>query len=669
MEYAFIEKHARECGIARLDHGTRKQSGPEKYKAWTNDSWLDVDVSIRELRDNRATGGVHRTASAQSLLGEYGVVTTLGGRTCGRLVFTGQPAPYKPNAGPKRRGAGNPKHHDFVFYGHEQYKPIPVLFKQLQDFEFVHSDRGEQNNLGRSTSPNAEWKYWSEKRFEHASGSGDPTRTGVPVFYLFDKERPDTPALRAFGLAMMFRLAYRNSVRDGVPTSHFKPANNEHGVRLLDMATALFGYVDESKSDETTQALRGRVAFSTLAATDPGTKAMPDVKVVLGTPKASYYPNYVEQRPNQHGALPYQDRGRPRYKTFMDDDVRIRGWKRYHALDRTVTPPAPVKNSGESMDDSNVATRFAPLPEGTRFRGRIRFHNLSAVELGALLWALDFGEHSGAMHRLGMAKSLGYGNVTLTIRGGDIRDNATWSNKDRDSRARSAKEAFRDAINAWCSAEFGCPWERTVQYQELLNLSTPVQARDHRHMLINNGDPNPQQRNEFTLAKSQGWALRSTAVRDGRPNTGTGSSYSPQAPNEAPFRPTIAEIKGEQHIERMKPASRDAQAVTSTRAATPGTPSAAAARPAAAPVPAAPAANVLTPQDAAEIQQCVPANANLTLVPLFQKFTNTGLPAYSADAEAAFRQALEANKTMMDWFRKKGQEKNWAKPIVKWLEE
>jgi CRISPR-associated protein (TIGR03986 family) len=669
MEYAFIEKHARNCGIAQLEHGTRKQSGPDKYKSWTNDAWLDVDVSVRELRDNHATGGVHRTAASQGLLGEYSVVTALGGRTRGRLVFTGQPAPYKPNAGPKRGGAGNPKHHDFVFYAHEGLKPIPVLFKQLQDFEFVHADRGEQNNLGRSTSPNAEWKYWSNARFENneAQKHGDPPKSGVPVFYLFDKDRPETPALRAFGLAMMFRLAYRNSVRDGVPATHLETIQVGKGNRKLDMATALFGYADESKSDESTQALRGRVAFSTLAATDPGLKSMPEVKLVLGTPKASYYPNYVEQRSNQHGALPYQDRGRPRYRTFMDDDVRIRGWKRYHALDRTVTPPAPVKSSGERMDDSNVATRFAPLPAGTRFRGKIRFHNLSPVELGALLWSLDFGGSSGSVHRLGMAKPLGYGNVTLTIRGGDIRDNATWTKKDLLEVVNGTTSTFSEDVDAWCKREFGCAWSSTVQLQELLNLSTTVPARDHRHMLINNGDPNPQQRNEFTLAKSQGWALSSTIVREGRPNTGTGSSYAPTAPAETPYRPTIAEITKGQHIARMKPVSRDALADTPTLSSPSAGKGGANSAPAGAAVAAAPAVHVLNIQDAAEVRQCVPASANTILVPLYNKYTNTNAAAYSADAEAAFREALEANKTMMDWLRKKGKEKFWAKPIVEWL--
>lgn len=667
IEYAFIEQHAANLQMPRLGHGRSKQSAPQKYAPFKRDEWLDVDVSIRDLRDNHATGGVHRTAAQHKLLGEYGVVTGLGGRTSGRLVFTGQPAPYTPNAGPKRRGAGNPKHHDFVFYGHQSYEPIPVLFKQLQDFEFVHSDRGEQNNLGRSTSRNAEWKHWSDERFDNAERMRmqDPSKAGVPVFYLFDKERPETPALRAFGLAMMFRLAYRNSVRDGLPRTHLETLNEGEKNRRLDMASALFGYVDETKSEEATQALRGRVAFSTLVATET-VKPMHEVKVVLGSPKASYYPNYVEQRPTQHGALPFQERGRPKYKTFMDDDVRIRGWKRYHALDRTVQPPAPVKSSGQSMDDSKVATRFQPLPVGTRFRGRIRFHNLAPSELGALLWALDFGGHSGAMHRLGMAKPLGYGNVTIGIRGGDIRDAQSWTSQDLIGVVNRATSAFIEAADAWCTKELGCAWENTVQHQELLNLSTVVPARDHRHMLINNGDPNPQQRNEFALAKSQGWALRSTAVRDGRPNTSGGSSYSPKPPDDKPYRPTIREIERGAHIDRMRPAVRDALA----------TPPALGGGTARGPLASAelpverlpePTSFTLNPQDAAEVRQCVPASANTVLVPLFNKFTNQALHGYSTEAELAFRKALEDNQTMMTWFRKKGKDKNWAKPIVKWL--
>jgi hypothetical protein len=54
---------------------------------------------------------------------------------------------------------------------------------------------------------------------------------------------------------------------------------------------------------------------------------------------------------------------------------------------------------------------------GVVFRTTIRFTNLSASELGALLGLLTLG--AGEVHRLGMGKPLGFGSVRLSTDLGD----------------------------------------------------------------------------------------------------------------------------------------------------------------------------------------------------------------------------------------------------------
>jgi hypothetical protein len=51
---------------------------------------------------------------------------------------------------------------------------------------------------------------------------------------------------------------------------------------------------------------------------------------------------------------------------------------------------------------------------GITFSGRVRFNNLTNLELGALLEALQLP--SGCSHRLGMGRPLGLGSVRITSR-------------------------------------------------------------------------------------------------------------------------------------------------------------------------------------------------------------------------------------------------------------
>jgi len=56
-------------------------------------------------------------------------------------------------------------------------------------------------------------------------------------------------------------------------------------------------------------------------------------------------------------------------------------------------------------------TRMQPIAEGNQFKFKIRFNNLTNIELGALISAIQLPE--GCAHKLGMAKALGLGSVQL----------------------------------------------------------------------------------------------------------------------------------------------------------------------------------------------------------------------------------------------------------------
>src|SRR5690606_29120848 len=59
-------------------------------------------------------------------------------------------------------------------------------------------------------------------------------------------------------------------------------------------------------------------------------------------------------------------------------------------------------------------TLIRPVKAGVTFAGRIHFENLTELELGALLHALELSE--GCCHRIGMGKPLGLGSVRISVR-------------------------------------------------------------------------------------------------------------------------------------------------------------------------------------------------------------------------------------------------------------
>lgn len=287
----------------------------------------------------------------------------------GIVVFTGQPSDRKRNA----------KHTEFIFYDESPAQKKDITVQVKDDFKFIHSI------LGENRKPNTEWEFWSKKLEKGGR---------VPVFFLREADGKIT----AMGLAMMFRLAYENTVLDAV----FHTSQDHVNEAKADMAELLFGHASKDSS------LKGRVCIEPLTQISPAAPLPKESEIytVLGTPRPTYYPNYLKQPLIKKTGV---------YKTFMDSDCEIRGWKRYLArkeLSKLTEPPT---------DD--VATRFKPLAKGVKFAGRIHLHNVKPEELGALLWAITLGKlrkDSGLRHMIGMAKPYGYGLIALTVTGENL---------------------------------------------------------------------------------------------------------------------------------------------------------------------------------------------------------------------------------------------------------
>ena len=490
VEYDFVRQVAKAVGLPGYDPGA-KQGSADKYRKWdsanVHDLELQCRIAVRTEHGFRTKAGVRR-------VGDFGIVHSSGAPHDGRFVFTGQPTAYDPVR--DRHKKHKPKHHDFFFYpaaGPKPFGTLEVSDEVQRAFRSVHRDTGQQ---GRDEiAPNAEWKYWVED-----NGKGRP----VPVFFLL--EPGNEPEVRAMGLAMMFRLAYNQSTRDVVRNIQGDAMDDDRP----DLAEALFGYVRSDSTDSPRNALRGRISIGEGRCVGNPPRERPVVEAVLGSPKPTFYPSYIEQgRPQDaRGSKPDTFARGFAWQTYMKradaPTPRARGWKRYATRAEAVDkPPIPPKAS----DD--VITRFIPLTAGVRFRARIRVHNLRPVELGALLWSLDFGGAEDACHTLGLARSFGYGNVRVRL----LPDSVDLRRIDPRADTPPDLDDARDEYVGWMESELrslapnGDGWLRSRQIYELLQLATPTtdaaRMADLRHMELSS----PQWRNEFDAAKKAGLVL------------------------------------------------------------------------------------------------------------------------------------------------------------------
>ena len=172
------------------------------------------------------------------------------------------------------------------------------------------------------------------------------------------------------------------------------------------------------------------------------------VPKILSSPKPTSFQLYLEQGDREIKDLIHYD----------SDNALIRGNKLYWHKSNNLKWKADedqqqliskVKNGQDKQH-----TIIKPIKEGAVFSGRIRFENLSTIELGALLFVLKLKD--GWCHKIGMAKPLGLGtlqiNPTLHLSDREKRYrslNAEWGNIDvisDETTISNCIQKFMDAV-------------------------------------------------------------------------------------------------------------------------------------------------------------------------------------------------------------------------------
>lgn len=194
----------------------------------------------------------------------------------------------------------------------------------------------------------------------------------VPCFYV-----EENGIVSHFGAGPYYRIPYRESIGDHVPKD-LKEAQ-------IDFADAIFGNKECWSS-------RVFVEDCYLDSDKSALEKQDYAKILMGPNPTSFqfYLNTDEYKNPQH----------------WDSSANIRGYKFYWHK--------KMRWQGDKNDNENMNNLIAPVKPNNHFKGKIRFENLDAVELGAFMYLFGIAEEKDICYKLGMGKSIGLGSIKLT---------------------------------------------------------------------------------------------------------------------------------------------------------------------------------------------------------------------------------------------------------------
>jgi CRISPR-associated protein (TIGR03986 family) len=309
------------------------------------------------------------------------------------------------------------RHFETVLYPpHTTAQPVDVQHLWDDFEEWLQQHKPRQNLLKelRSTQAAAYYKH------------------GIPVFWIEGAgSTREKPRVGAFGFCQLFCVPYRYSVE--------ALTGSRDPYEPLSLAERIFGFADLRVAEKGISR-RGRVSCGAARCTKETRELEPRV-VVPGNPSASCLGLYLQQEDPAKIARLKDNHG---LRTYDDAEAQPRGRKFYWHRPRAWEQPA-----GPVGENDRVSARYAPIDRGAQFESSIHFDQLEAIELGALLAAIQLPK--GHAHKLGLGKPFGLGSVRLEITRLDVRADA---DRYRSLRARAASEPTPSSRLDWFVREF-----------------------------------------------------------------------------------------------------------------------------------------------------------------------------------------------------------------------
>lgn len=347
-------------------------------------------------------------------------------------------------------GAIDTKKSDFVLLDKDiKRSEIPVPSEVLKGFQKIYNN-------------------WSNIPINNPKG-------GRPVFFTMNGNK-----VVSIGLSYLHKYYVRNKIRDAVPVGL-------RGNQGLDLADLMFGNTDD---------YRGRIQFGPAKGDMSTCKLLMNddesLLAVLGSPRASYYPTYLQDRKTWDSENPVIS-GIKRYPIKPTYDVgrlELQGADLVHFKEKFgndfsqmfqfTDAKLPEKETDRQNGIYNFETVaiLKPLKEGAVFNGYIHFFNLKKEELGALLSALTFhGREDICKHSLGMAKSAGYGSASIELTQLVVNDEDKLDNR------KVYLDAFETLMTTWKN-----DWSNTPRLKELFAMaegfSEKSMAYDFKSMVL-----------------------------------------------------------------------------------------------------------------------------------------------------------------------------------------
>ena len=224
------------------------------------------------------------------------------------------------------------------------------------------------------------------KEAEKISGISGADRIS-PCFYVMKGNKIDV-----FGHGQSFRIPYNNSIGDAVP-------DELKERQTVDFSDEVFG---------NKELWVGRVFFEDAVPVERIDFERTDYVQPLMQPNPTSFQLYLQQPEMDIAKLNYWDipgatiRG---YKLYWHKKADKDAWK---------ISDAYRQENDERPADKKLSKKITPVSEKSRFKARIRFKELSDVELGALLEVFYLAGYTGAAaYKIGMGKPLGMGSVLI----------------------------------------------------------------------------------------------------------------------------------------------------------------------------------------------------------------------------------------------------------------
>lgn len=225
----------------------------------------------------------------------------------------------------------------------------------------------------------------SRRDLEQLTGITLPdVKTLIPCHFLVEGGQ-----VTAFGHGQCFRIPYKKRIGNAVP----KDLLDE---KIFDFADAVFGKEKFWAS---------RVFFEDATATPENFSTLPEsTRHPLMQPNPTSYQLYLKQERSDE------------LTNWDSPNAQVRGYKLYW---HNAAPDWHASKSEIELDrgktaDKRLTKNITPLAKGSRLTAKIRFKNLSEIELGALMMIFDLYGLKDAAYKIGQGKPFGFGSVRIT---------------------------------------------------------------------------------------------------------------------------------------------------------------------------------------------------------------------------------------------------------------